>query len=146
MHNLLKGVKISVLKAPTAAANNTAAFGTGVDMQGFEGVMFVCPITDCVNTGVGTLSAHQNSANSSSGAAAISGASAAATSGADDDLNDKALVVDVFKPTDRYVLPKIVSATANIAFGNIIAIQYEAGAKPTTQAASVAASAFALGA
>ena len=146
MSNLSKHVKLSVLKAPVGAANNTAAFGTGVDMQGFEGVMFVVPVTDSVATGIATLAAYDNSTNSSGSASAISGASATKTSAADDDINDKALIVDVYKPINRYVFPKITSQTANIAFGNIIALQYEAGFKPTTQDATVLAASLALGA
>lgn len=140
--NLLKNCKIMEVGAPVAAAANTDSNSDIIDMSGWEGVVFVAPITDSVQTGVATLKVEQNTANSDTNMAALSGATAAATSAANDDLNDKLLILDVYKPRERYVQAVRTSATANIAFGNVIAILYSGKKAPITADTSVLASAL----
>lgn len=142
--NLLTNVKISEVNAPVANANNTDDNSDILDMSGFDGVVFIVAITDCVQGGVATLTAQGNDANSDSGMAALAGASAAATSAGNDDLNDTLLIVDVFRPRDRYIQATLTSATQNIAFSNTIAIQYGPSKAPITQPASVTTSALAV--
>ena len=136
--NLLKNVLIEEVNAPISAASNIDDNTDIVDMAGYEGVVFIVPITDSADTGVATLTIEQNSANSDTGMAALSGAVATATSAADDDLNGKLLIVDVYRPEERYLQGAITSATANIAFGTAIAIRYGARSKPVTLDATVA--------
>lgn len=138
---LLKDIAIDVVGAPVAAANNTDANSTRLDMTGFEGVIFIAPVTDSVDTGVATLTVEQNTADSDTGMAALAGAVATATSAANDDLNGKALVVEVHRPRERYVQAVRASATANIAFGSVIAIRYGARRVPLADAATILASA-----
>jgi len=64
---------------------------------------------------------------------ALSGAVATATDSGGDDLNDQLLIVDVYRPTKRYVQGVITSGTANIAFGNTLAILYKGSKFPITQ-------------
>jgi hypothetical protein len=135
--NLSKNVKIMEVGAPVSAANNTDDNSDRIDMSGWEGVVFICPVTDCVDGGVATLKVEQNTADSDTGMAALSGASAAATSAANDDLNNKLLIVDVYKPRERYVQAVRTSATQNIAFGSVIAILYSGKLAPVTADASV---------
>lgn len=135
--NLLKNCKIMEVGAPIAAAANTDSNSDIIDMSGWEGVCFVCAVTDSVATGVGTVTVEQNTANSDTSMAALSGASAAATCAVNDDLNDKLLIVDVYKPRERYVQAVRISATANIAFGNMIAILYNGKKAPVTADTSV---------
>ncbi|MCB0134253.1 MAG: hypothetical protein KDD75_03995, partial [Caldilineaceae bacterium] len=116
-----------------------------IDMSGFEGVMFICPIEDSVATGVATLKVEQNTADSDSGMAALSGASAAVTCATNDDVNGTLLVVDVYRPTERYVQAVRTSATANIAFGTVTAILYGPRELPVAAHATVAASAVVAG-
>lgn len=138
--NLLKNAKIQEVMAPVAAANNTDQNSDILDMQGWDGVIFIVPITDSVATGVATLTIEQNTANSDTGMAALSGATATDTSVQNDDLNNALLIVDVYRPRERYVQGVVTSATANIAFGNMIAIQYQGRKAPVTQPSSVLAS------
>lgn len=135
--NLSKNVKIQEVGAPVAAASNTDSNSDILDMSGFDGVLFIAPVTDSADTGVATLKVEQNSANSDSGMTALTGAAATATSAADDDLNNQLLIVDVYRPTERYVQAVRTSATANIAFGNVIAIQYAGSKCPISAASSV---------
>lgn len=141
MKNLLSNTKIQEVMAPVTAGASIDQNSDRLDMSGWDGVIFIVPITDSVNTGVATLTIEQNTADSDTGMAALAGAVATATSAADDDLNNQLLVVDLFRPTERYVQGVVTSATANIAFGNMVAIQYMGRKLPVTQPASVANSA-----
>lgn len=134
---LTDNIKIMEVLTPDGAANNTDANSDRIDMQGWDGIVFIVPITDCADTGVATLKVEANTIDSDSGMVAITGASAAATSAANDDLNDTLLIVDVYRPQKRYVQGVITSSVANIAFGNTIAIQYKGSKFPVTQHASV---------
>lgn len=136
--NLSKNCVIREVLAPIAAASDTDSNTDIIDMQGFDGVVFVCPMTDSVDTGVATMTAEQNTANSDTGMAALSGGAATATSAANDDLNGKLLVVDVYKPRERYVQCAVTSGAANIAYGNVIAIQYNGCKAPITEDSTIA--------
>jgi len=142
--NLLKNCLIKEVAAPVAAASDTDQNSDILDMQGYDGVCFIVPVTDSVATGVATLTVEQNSDNSDTGMAALSGGAATGTSAENDDLNNKLLIVDVYRPRERYVQGVITSTTANIAFGNMIAIQYKGSKCPITADSSViqATSAF----
>lgn len=143
--NLLKNVKVSYSKALVANANNTDDNSAILDMAGYDGVMFICTITDCVAAGVATLTIEGNDANADAGMAAITGAVATATSGANDDLNGHVLIVDVYKPQKRYIQGVRTSATQNIAFGDMVAIQYQGKERPVVQGSTVSASTQVVG-
>jgi hypothetical protein len=138
--NLLKNMKFQEVMAPVSAASDTDSNSDRLDMANWDGVIFIVPLTDSVATGVATLTIEQNTADSDSGMAALSGATATATCTVNDDLNNTLLIVEVYKPRERYVQGVVTSATANIAFGNMIAIQYRGRKGPVTQPASVQAS------
>lgn len=136
MQNLLNQIKLDYVAAAVAAASNTDNDSAIVDTAGYDGVLFLTTITDSADTGVATMTIEQNTANSSSGMAALSGAVATATSGANDDLNGKLLAVDVYRPRERYVRANRTSATANIAYGECLAILYSGSKMPIAQAAA----------
>ena len=131
--SLLKNVSISWLAAAVVAGSSIDNDSAIFDMAEFEGILFITTIEDSVNTGVATMTVEQNTANSGTGMAALSGAVATLTSGADDDLNGKILAVDVYRPKERYVRVNRTSATANIAFGSVIAIPYGSRKRPTLE-------------
>lgn len=132
--NLLKNTKILVVDDAESAGSSIDADSAIVDTQGYEGCMFVTVITDSVATGVATMTVEQNTANSGTGMAALGATGVAtATSAQNDDLNEKALVVDVYRPRERYLRVNRASATANIAYGNVIAILYGARKAPVSQ-------------
>ena len=143
--DLLKNTLIAEVGAPVALASDTDQNSDRLDMQGYDGVLFLVPITDSVDTGVAALTIEQNDDDSDTGMSALTGAVATATSAANDDLNNKLLIVDVYRPTKRYVQGVITSLTANIAFGNTIAIRYKGSKVPITADASVAASSLVAG-
>lgn len=138
---LAKNVEVRYVGAAVAAASSTDSNSTIIDMAGWDGVIFVTTVTASTATSVVTLKAEQNTANSDSGMAALSGASASATSAVTDDLNGKTLIVSVHQPRERYVQAVRTSATANSAFGQVIAILYGPRTAPTAAASTTAASA-----
>lgn len=135
--NLSKNVLIKEVMAPVAAGSSIDENSDILDMANWDGVVFIVPVTDSAATGVATLTIEQNTANSDTGMAALSGATATATSAENDDLNNKLLIVDVYRPRERYVQGVVTSATANIAFGNMIAVQYKGRKPPVTADSSV---------
>ena len=132
MATLAKDLKFYHALAAIGAASNTDSDSAYVDTSGFEGVIFITPITDSAATGVATMTAQQ--CDTSGGTyAALSGAVATATCAVNDDLNSHLLIVDVFRPAERYVNVNLVSATANIAYGETVAFAYGAHNAPITQ-------------
>lgn len=146
MQNFIKNQIIAEVMAPVAAASNTDSNSDIIDTANCDGVVFIVPITDSVATGVATLKVEQNTANSDSGMAAISGALVTGTCTTSDDLNNQLLVVEVHKPRERYVQGVVTSATANIAFGNMIAVKYGERKMPITEDSTVIDSALAASA
>lgn len=142
--NLIKNVKLGVAYTLIAAANNTDQKTAVFDMSGYDGVMFITPITVETNTGTATLDVHGNTANSTSGSALIAGASATVTS-TGSNAAGKALVVDVYRPLSRYVMGRIRSGVANMTFGPTIAVLYDSRNKPTVQDATIAANTLVVG-
>lgn len=137
MHELLKNAEVVVIGAPVAAGSSIDNDSSIIDMQGFDGCLFVGTITDSVATGVASMIVEQNTANSGTGMAALAGLTATATSSINDDLNTTALIADVYRPRERYLRVNRTSATANIAFGDVIAVKYKNAKGPVTQGATV---------
>lgn len=142
--NLSKGIKI------TRAANSSAAAQTEVltsvlDMQGFDGVMFVALLGDVTATSVLTLTAKGNTASSTSSPTPVTQVATAAFTAGASDADNKALVLDVYDPALRYVFASLTRTVANAVVDGIVAIQYMADLRPTTQDATVLASNIAAG-
>lgn len=142
--NLSKGIKVTVV-SPAAVAATTAIDSSILDMSGYEGVMFIALTGDVTATSDLTLTVKGNSANHLTVPAPVTQKATTLFAAGAADADSKAIMVDVYKPALRYVFANLTRATANAVIGGIIAIQYEAKTKPTTQDASVIASAFGLG-
>jgi hypothetical protein len=135
--NLLKNNLIGEVGAPIALANNTDSNSDILDMSGYDGVCFIAPVEDSVQNGIASLKVEQDDANADGGMAALAGATATKTCVITDDLNNKLLIVDVYKPTKRYVQGVRTSSAANIAFGTLIAIRYNGSKCPITADSTV---------
>lgn len=145
MPNLSKGIKITVVSPAATAATGTITSSV-LDMQGYEGVMYIALTGDATSGTVLTLTAKENTANSTSSPTPTTGPSSTVTSASSTDADSKVLFVDEFHPLPRYSYCTLVIGTQNCVVGGIIAIQYGAHNKPTSHDASVIASAFAVGA
>lgn len=141
MHSISENFMTALVNSAVAAGSSIDDNSSIIDMADYESVMFITPITDSVDTGVATLTIEQNDDNSDSGMTAIAGAVATATAEADDGLNDKILKAEIRNPSKRYIQAVLTSATANIAFGQTIAI-LRPRRVPITDGADVAAAAY----
>lgn len=142
--NLSKDVKITVVAAAATAAT-TAVTSSVLDMQGYDGVMFIALLGDVTDTSVLTLTAKGNTANSTSSPTPVTQKATDAFTAGASTADSKAIVVDVYDPALRYVFAELTRTTANAVVGGIIAIQYGAENRPTTQDASIIASAIGPG-
>lgn len=142
--NLLNEVKITRV-ANAAAAAQTEVLSSVLDMQGYDGVMFVAILGDITATSVLTLTAKGNTASSTGSPTPVTQVATAAFTAGASDADNKVLVVDVFDPALRYVFASLTRTTANAVVDGIIAIQYTAELRPTTQDASVLARAIGPG-
>jgi len=136
--NLSKNVKVTLVQAPLADGQ-TDPDSSAVDMQGFEGVMFVGIVGTVTGSGTASLKAAQSSDNSSF--SDLSGVVATGSAGG----SDKFFVLDVYRPLDRYVRTTLTRAVANSIYGGTIAIQYGAHKRPTVHDAATLAAAAILG-
>jgi hypothetical protein len=142
--NLSKDIKVTVVEAAATAATSELVSDV-LDMSGFDGVMFIALTGDVTAASVLTLTVKANSANSVSSPTPVTQKATAAVTAGATDSDSKVLMVDVYKPTLRYVFASLTRADQNAVIGGVIAIQYGAKAKPTTQDATVIASAFGVG-
>jgi len=123
---LLKNVAFTNCTTAIVSTQDTDIDGTAVDMQGFEGVMFVIPIiassatTDSLLGIVGAESA--SSAGTYVDYTSATGQVKYISTGSNGG-DDRLVVLDISKPKDRWVRPTIIS-TSEVMKGNCIAIQY----------------------
>lgn len=135
--NLANNVKVTRVMNAQAAGTGDTLSGSAVDMQGFEGVMFIAQFGTLTAGAVTTLKAQQDTASGMGSAADLEGTAQSIADSADNDC----LILDIYRPRERYVRPQITRATANAVVDGIIAIQYGARVHPTTHdAATVAGS------
>lgn len=121
---LSNNVKIRKVEAAATSAD-TALISDAVDMQGFDGVVFITTIATA-NAAV-TLKAQQGNVlsgvNLDASKADLLGTSMVAGA------NGETLVLDIYRPTDRYV-QAVVTRGAATAVGEIYAIQYGGAKRP----------------
>ena len=134
--NLLFNTKtVRVMNAVAAGTSNQN--GSVVDTQGYEGVMFVASFGALTATQVTGLKAQQGLVSDGSDMADLAGSATGPMGDAD---GNKTLVLDVFKPMERYVRPVITRSVANAVIDGVVAILYRAKQAPTTQDTTVKAS------
>jgi hypothetical protein len=133
VHNLSPQVVTKVVNTGTAAGITTVDLGT-IDTSGFTGLRAVVLLGAIAATGVATLKAAHGEAADGSDAVALPTAVAAA---ADDDDN-KSLILDIYKPRERYVKLTLERTTANTTVLGAIVELYNATHVPVTADATVA--------
>ena len=136
--NLSKDVKVTLVQAPLADGQTDPDSGS-VDMRGFEGVMFLGIVGTVTGSGTASLKASQSPDNSNFND--LSGVVATGEAGG----SDKFLVLDVYRPLERYVRTTLTRDVANSVYGGTIAIQYGAHNKPTIHDVATLAAAAILG-
>jgi hypothetical protein len=132
--NLSPNVKVT--RVVTAQAAGTSAVnGTVLDMQGFDGVVFVASFGALTATQVTSLKAQDGATANLSDAADLAGSLTGPLADAD---GNRSLVLEICKPAKRYIRPVINRATANAVIDSVVAIQYASSKSPTTNDTTVA--------
>ncbi len=119
--NLSKNIKITKVKAGQSTAT-TEVVSDVVDMQGYEGVIFITTIGSA-NAG-NYLKSKQDKVIGMSGAVDLAGKKIVATAA------NQVVWLDIYKPTERYLTANIIRAGATTVTGDIYAIQYEGNKFP----------------
>lgn len=117
--------------ADASAAGVTTVNSTPVDMSGFEGVIFLTAAGTIAATAVAQVKVQQDTVVGMGTAADLAASGQSFTPTTD---NLKSAMIDVKKPTKRFLRVVIARSVANSDFGQIYAIQYRAKRAPVTQA------------
>ena len=128
--------EIKAIRVENAVAAGTSPIDTDiVDTAGYEGVVFAISLGAIVSGAATSAKAQQNTANSTSGMADLAGTAITIA-----DTNDNNVVlVDVYRPRERYVRCLIDRATQNATVDGVVAFLYGAKKKPVTQDATISA-------
>lgn len=121
------------------AAGITAINSTSVDMQDFESVKFVCCLGALTATQVTSLKAQGSTDN-----VTFNDIAGAVTANAADADSNKMLILEVYRPQQRYVRAVVNRATANAAVDSVTALQSGPKKAPTTNDASTTSSAVSV--
>lgn len=120
------------------AAGTSDQTGSSVDMQaggGADGVMFIGTVGVLTATQVTQMKAQVSSDDGVGDAFAdLAGSQTDAMADTDD---NKAVVVDIFQPPERYVRPIFERGTANAVLDGIIAIRYRLAKVATSHGSTV---------
>lgn len=133
--NLLSNSELKVCHAGAVAGSTDITDAVSVDMQGYDGVMFIAQLGALTSSQVTKLAAY--GADADTNHAALSGAETLAAADAD---SDKLLILDVVRPLHRYIKPVLKRGTANAVLDGIIAIRYRVSKAPVTQGSTVSKS------
>lgn len=125
---LSKEVKITqAITVTNGAAGTTDIEGVTLDMSGYDGVLMVVTFGAIVANAVTSIKAQQDSDSAMGSDADLEGTSQTV---ADDD-DEQTFVIDVYKPTERYVRLYVDRATQNATVASATYIQYRASKVPT---------------
>ncbi|MFI5106417.1 MAG: hypothetical protein ACHP79_15955 [Terriglobales bacterium] len=129
--NLSTDTKVTrVMNAQAVATTNVN--GSILDMEGFEGVEFILQ-AGTITDGNLSIKAQDGAASNLSDANDLQG-TLVTLQNTDD---NKAAVLDVFRPVKRYIRPVVVRGGATGAVvDSVVAIQYKAKKKPTVNDAT----------
>lgn len=118
--NLSKDVKITKVVANTSTGTTTIN-GSTLDMNSFDGVMFCASIgSAAANNGI---KAQQGQASNMSDAADLANTQVLSNG------TQTELVLDIYKPLERYVRVAVVRGTTTV-IDAVWAIQYQSAKKP----------------
>src|ERR1700694_1309525 len=115
MPNEIKATKVTRAINATAAGT-TVITGASVDMQGFDGVLIIASLGTISASAVTTLSALQSTDNSTWAALPTPAITTAMVPTTD---NNKILILDVFRPQQRYIQANLNRATGNAVIDSV---------------------------
>ena len=134
MMSFLKECKVLPVENSVAAGKATTV-GEVIDTAGFQCACFIYKLGTVVDAAAVTLKIYQDSDSAMGTVKELSGASAAIASTSSD--SEQRLIVDVIRPSKRYLRPTIVTADQNVEIDDAICILYNPDTIPVTQPTSV---------
>lgn len=135
MSNLSNSTRIVRVSNAIAAGVTTPQSSAVVDTAGFEGCRFVFLMGATAATGTPQCKIQQGNAANMSDAADLLGSGYLNVPTTDD---NQAVIIDVYRPTNRYLRAQVIRGTANTTIDGIIAELYEGDVLPKTKDATVA--------
>lgn len=137
MQDLLNRSQQILCKTAVAAGTTDITDATAVDTSGYNGVMFIFAFGAITTNAVTSVkAAGLDTSSPTLGTDDLQGTSITVADGYD----DKIVVMDIYRPTTRYIRPGVKRATQNAAVNSIVAILYDPIKTPVTADSSVAAS------
>lgn len=124
--NLTKNVKLTKIEN-AAAAGQADLTSTTIDMEGFEGCMFVVSFSTIAGAAVTSVEVH-TSLVTGSGFTALLGTNVIV---ADDD-DDKLVWIDIHKPLERFLRLIVKRATQDSTVDMVLALQSSPKTGPVT--------------
>lgn len=112
-----------------AAAGTTDVTSSAIDMQGFEGVKIYF-LFGTITTGAATSCKVQQSSDDGDADAYADLAASSVT--VEDDDDNQAVVIDVYRPQERYLKAVIDRATQDAVVDGILAVKYGPKKVPTS--------------
>ena len=122
--NLSKNVKIDQILG-YFAAGTTKRTSAILDMSGYEGVIFVAGLGTLVEAGTIDVFAEGDDENSTGSMAELAGTAAYTITAAAAALTYSCIVLDVYKPLERYIQCNITPASESAVILGITAIRYK---------------------
>jgi hypothetical protein len=127
MSNLFGRVKIDQILG-YYAAGQTKRTSDIIDMSGWEGCIFVAELGTIIENGTVDVFVEQNPTNATSGMARLATTTAHTVTAANATNAKSCIVVDVYKPRERYLQCNITPATQNAVVLGVTAIRYNGSA------------------
>jgi hypothetical protein len=125
-HNLARAADFRIAMAPVVAGTSNQN-GTAIDTLGFDGICFVVSYGALTANQVTQAKAQQGALSNGSDASDIANSH---TTLLTDGQSNTLQVIDIYRPTNRYVRPVVLRGTANAVINGIIAILYHTETAP----------------
>jgi hypothetical protein len=128
-HALSDSIKIDQILG-YFAAGTTKRTSEIIDMSGYDGVIFIAGLGTIIEAGTIDVYPEQHTLNQTSGMAELAGTAAYTVTTAAAALTYSCIVVDVWKPQERYLQCNITPASQNAVVLGIVAIRYNGNIRP----------------
>jgi hypothetical protein len=134
MNRQLLTSAVPLLASGAVAAGVTQVVGSTIDTQGYQDITIIAHLGAITATGTATLKVAQGEQADGSDKADLAGSAVVAT----DAHSNKAIAIDIHRPTERYITPILNRATANVVVVAITVILHGAAHTPVQQSYVVA--------
>lgn len=116
------------------AAGTSTQTSSAVDLAGYQGVRFIVTLGAITATGVPQIKASDCDTSGGSYADIAGSLGTAFTASTDD---NKVWVLDIYRPTKRYIKCIVLRTTANAVIDSIVAELYDGKVQPSTDDTTV---------